>query len=128
MSLLDLIKFSSALKRKAKVGDCVKAIKEKLAEIPDLNEFRDTDELCEIVCNVVEAMLAKKAAKYRINKQEVVLTVYNELFQSQPLSDKEKEVLKKRIDYLCEKGLVHGVAFSKWATKALVNWLKKKML
>ena len=128
MSLLDLIKFSSALKRKAKVGDCVKAIKEKLADIPDIHEFKHSDELCEIVCNIVETMLANRAKKYRINKQEVVLTVYNELFPHQPLSDKEKEVLKKRIDYLCEKGLVHGVAFSKWATKALVNWLKKKML
>lgn len=126
-SLLDLIKFSSALKRKQKVGDCVKALKEKLSEIPDLGTFRESDELCEIVCNVIENLLAKKAKKYKINKKEVVFDVYKELFPKQPLSDVEKEALSKRIDYLHEKGLIRGVAFIKWAGKGLLNWLLKKI-
>ena len=126
-SLLDLIKFSSALKRKKKVADCVKALKDKLAEIPDLGSFRESDELCEIVCNVVENLLAKKAKKYKINKKEVVFEVYKELFPKQPLSEAEKETLSKRIEYLHEKGLIHGVPFLKWAGKGVLNWLLKKI-
>ena len=126
-SLLDLIKFSSALKRKKKVADCVKALKDKLSEIPDLVSFRESDELCEIVCNVVENLLAKKAKKYKINKKEVVFEVYKELFPKHPLTDAEKESLSKRIEYLHEKGLIHGVPFLKWAGKGVVNWLLKKI-
>ena len=127
-SLIDLIKFSSALKRKKKVAECVKALKDKLSEIPDLSDFRQSDELTEIVCNVVESLLAKKAKKYKISKKEVVFEVYKELFPKQPLTDAEKESLSKRIDYLHEKGLIHGVAFLKWASLGLVNWMKKKIL
>jgi hypothetical protein len=125
--LLDLIKFSSALKRKQKVAECIKALKEKLTEIPDIQAYRESDELCEIVCNVVEHLLAKKSKKYKINKKEVVFEVYKELFASKPLTEAEKEVLSKRIEYLHEKGLIHGVAFLKWASKGLVNWLLKKI-
>ena len=127
-SLLDLIKLSSALKRKKKVADCVKALKDKLAEIPDLATFRDSDELCDIVCNVVENLLAKKAKKYKINKKEVVFEVYKELFPKNPLSEAEKEGLSKRIEYLHEKGMIHGVPFLKWAGKGVANWLSKKFL
>jgi hypothetical protein len=127
-SLIDLIKFSSALKRKKKVAECVKALKDKLSEIPDLSDFRQSDELTEIVCNVVESLLAKKAKKYKISKKEVVFEVYKELFPKQPLTDAEKESLSKRIDYLHEKGLIHGVAFLKWASLGLVNWMRKKIL
>ena len=126
-SCLDLIKFSSALKRKKKVAECVKALKDKLSEIPDLSDFRQSDELTEIVCNVVESLLAKKAKKYKICKKEVVFEVYKELFPKQPLTDAEKESLSKRIDYLHEKGLIHGVAFLKWASKGLLQWLLKKI-
>jgi hypothetical protein len=125
--LMDLIKFSSALKRKQKVADCVKALKDKLSEIPDLAEFRQSDELVEIVCCVVENLLAKKAKKYKINKKDVVFEVYKELFHKQPLTEAEKEVLSKRIDYLHEKGLIHSVAFLEWAGKGIVQWLLKKI-
>lgn len=126
-SLIDLIKFSSALKRKKKVAECVKALKDKLSEIPDLSDFRQSDELTEIVCNVVENLLAKKAKKYKICKKEVVYEVYKELFPNQPLTEVEKESLSRRIDYLHEKGLIHGVAFLKWASKGLLQWLLKKI-
>lgn len=127
-NMLDLIKLSSSLKRKKKVADCVKALKDKLAEIPDLATFRDSDELCDIVCNVIENLLAKKAKKYKINKKEVVFEVYKELFPTTPLNDAEREALSKRIEYLHEKGMIHGVPFLKWAGKGLVNWMSKKFL
>lgn len=126
-NMLDLIKLSSSLKRKKKVADCVKALKDKLAEIPDLATFRDSDELCDIVCNVIENLLAKKAKKYKINKKEVVFEVYKELFPTTPLNDAEREALSKRIEYLHEKGMIHGVPFLKWAGKGVANWLLKKI-
>jgi hypothetical protein len=125
-SLLEMVKLSSSLKRKKKVAECIKAIKEKLEDIPDLNEFRNTDELTEIVCNIVENLLAKKAKKYKINKKECVFEVYKELFIRQPLSEPEKEALGKRIEYLHEKGLKHSVAILKWASKGILQWLVKK--
>jgi hypothetical protein len=110
---MDLIEFSSALKRKQKVQQCVNAIRDKLSEIPDLHTFKNSDELCEIICCVVENLLAKKAKKYKIAKKEVVFDVYKELFPFNPLSTEEKEMLAKRIEYLHEKGLIHGVNFLK---------------
>jgi hypothetical protein len=73
-------------------------------------------------------MLAKKSKKYKINKKEVVFEVYKELFASKPLTEAEKEVLSRKVEYLHEKGLIHGVAFLRWASKGLVNWLSMKFL
>ncbi len=125
---MDLIKFSSALKRKQKVSECVKALKEKLSEIPDLHTFRQSDELCEIICCEVEELLSKKAKKYKIDKKQVVFEVYQELFASAPLTMEEKEVLSKRIEFLHEKGLIIAVPLIKWVSKGFLNWLKKKLL
>ena len=125
---MDLIKFSSALKRKAKIAKSVKALKEKLVDIPDLHQFRQSDELCEIVCCCVEYLLGRKAKKYHIDKKVVVFEVYQELFQSQPLTLDEKETLSKRIDFLHEKGLIHSVSWIEWVGKGLLYFLKKKLL
>lgn len=125
---MDLIKLSSALKRKQKVQQCIMQIREKLSEIPDLHTFKNSDELFEIICCVVENLLSKKAKKYKIAKKGVVFSVYNELFPSNPLTPEEKEMLSKRIEYLHEKGLIHGVNFLKWAGKGLLNWLLRKLL
>lgn len=125
---MDLIKFSSALKRKQKVAETVKAMKEKLSEIPDLHTFRTSDELAEIVCCVVEHKLASKAKKYKIDKKAVVFDVYAELFASQPLTLDEKEALSRRIEFLHEKGLIHAVPLLTWVAKGLLAWVKKSLL
>jgi uncharacterized coiled-coil DUF342 family protein len=125
---MDLIKFSSALKRKQKISQCVQALKEKLAEIPDLHQFRNTDELAEIVTCSVECLLSKKAKKYKIDKKAVVFDIYAELFQNQPLTPDERENLSKRIEFLHEKGLIHAVPIVRWVSRGVLNWLKKKIL
>lgn len=125
---MDLIKFSSTLKRKKMVAECVKALKDKLSEIPDLHTFRQSDELTEIICCVVEHLLSKKAKKYKIDKKAVVLDVYAELFASAPLSADEREIISKRIEFLHEKGLIKAVPIIKWVSKGFLNWLKKKIL
>lgn len=125
---MDLIKFSSALKRKAKTAETVKAIRERLSDIPDLHTFRQSDELCEIVCCVVEHMLGRKAKKYKISKKDVVFDVYAELFASQPLTMDEKEALSRRIEFLHEKGLIHAVPLLTWVGKGLLAWIKKSLL
>jgi hypothetical protein len=124
---MDLIKFSSTLKRKAKIAKAVQMLKERLADIPDLHQFRNTDELAEIVACSVEYLLSKKAKKLKISKKDVVFEVYHELFQSHPLTMEEKESLSKRIDYLHEKGLIHSVSILEWIGKGLLRWFLKKI-
>lgn len=124
---MDLIKFSSALKRKAKIAKSVQMLKEKLAEVPDLHQFRQSDELAELVCSCVEYLLSKKAKKYHIDKKQVVFDIYQELFQSHPLTLDEKDVLSKRIDYLHEKGLIKSISMLEWVGKGLLRWFLKKI-
>ena len=125
---LNLLKFSSVIKRKKKIAEAIEMIKNFLKDIPDLDSFKNSDELCEIVTNVVEALLNKKAKKYRIDKKSVVFEIFDELFKEQPLTAQEKELLGKRIEFLHEKGLIKGISSLKIVSRHVLEWLLRKLL
>lgn len=125
---LNLLKFSSVIKRKKKIAQAIEMIKNFLKDIPDLDSFKNSDELCEIVTNVVEALLNKKAKKYRIDKKSVCFEIYDELFKEQPLTAQEKELLGKRIEFLKDKGLIVGISSLKIVSRHVLEWLLRKLL
>lgn len=128
MEILQLIKFSSALKRKKKIAEAINLIHEFLKDIPDLESFKNSDELTEIVTNVVEALMVKSSKKYKIDKKGVCFEIFDELFKEHPLTPQEKELLGKRIEFLHEKGLIKGVSMLKIMSHKLFSWILKKTL
>lgn len=127
MEALQLIKFGSALKRKKKIAEAIALIHTFLSDIPDLKEFKNSDELTEIVTNVVETLMVKSAKKYKIDKKSVCFEIFDELFRESPLTAEEKNLLGKRIEFLHEKGLIKGVSTLKWITHHAWLFLKKKI-
>ncbi len=125
---LNLLKFSSVIKRKKKIAEAIEMIKTFLKDIPDLDSFKNSDELAEIVTNVVEALLNKKCKKYRIDKKSVCFEIFDELFKEQPLTAQEKELLGKRIEFLHEKGLIKGISSLKIVSRHVLEWLLRKLL
>jgi len=125
---LNLLKFSSVIKRKKKIAEAIEMIKNFLKDIPDLDSFKNSDELCEIVTNVVEALLNKKSKKYRIDKKSVCFEIFDELFKEQPLTAQEKELLGKRIEFLHEKGLIKAISSLKIVSRHVLEWLLRKLL
>lgn len=125
---LNLLKFSSVIKRKKKIAEAIEMIKTFLKDIPDLDSFKNSDELAEIVTNVVEALLNKKCKKYKIDKKSVCFEIFDELFKEQPLTAQEKELLGKRIEFLHEKGLIKGISSLKIVSRHVLEWLLRKLL
>lgn len=125
---LNLLKFSSVIKRKKKIAEAIEMIKNFLKDIPDLPDLKHSNDLCEIVTNIVEALLNKKCKKYKIDKKSVVFEIYDELFKEQPLTAQEKELLGKRIEYLHERGLIIGISSLKIVSRHVLEWLLRKLL
>lgn len=123
-----LIKFSSALKRKKLVSKAIAEIKEFLGEIADIQQFKTSDELAEVVTNTVEWLLAGKAKKYKIDKKQVCLEIYDAIFAESPLTGQERVDLIRRIDFLHEHGLIKGVSLLRQIKKSLIPYLLKKIL
>ena len=123
-----LIKFSSALKRKKLISKAISEIKEFLAEIPDVEQFKCSDELAEVVCNVIEYLLASKSKKYKIDKKSVCLEIYDAIFVEKPLTPEQRVELIKRVDFLHEKGLIKGVTTARLVRKSVLSFLVKRIL
>lgn len=125
---LKLIQFSTAIKRKKLVAKTIAELKEFLSDLPDILQFKNSEELTEICCNAVEFVMSAKSKKYHIDKKQVVFEIYHEIFTEAPLTKEEMQMLGNRIDYLHEKGLITGVSFMRRLHKGAFSWLKKKLL
>lgn len=123
-----LVKFSSALKRKKLIQKAIAELQEFLKDLPDIDQFKNTDELAELCCNVVEYLLAGKAKKYKIDKREVVNQIYDQIFIDRPLTGEERMLLNKRIEFLHEHKLIKGISVVRVIRKGFLAWLQKKIL
>ena len=124
----NLIKLSSALKRKKLIAKAVTEIKQFLEDIPDIDSFKTSDELASLVCNVVEYLLASKSKKYKIQKREVVLEIFDSIFVESPLTPQQRVELLKRIEFLHESNLIKPVSIARKIRKQFIPYLLKKII
>lgn len=74
----------------------------KLKEISNIMELKNSVEITELVCNMIENSINNNKKK-TIDKKKLVINVIGTVFK---LSDEEKSNFEKQIDYLFENGKI----------------------
>lgn len=100
-------------------------IKNKIiSRVNELNiniaQYKNDNEFLTLICNLVEYLIVKKD---NINKKEMVLSVYNDLFG---LSPEEQETLKNNIDIIHLQKKIKKVSMWKLFKCGVYELFKKK--
>ena len=95
-----------------------------ISRVNELNvniaQYRNDNEFLTLICNLVEYLVSKKD---NINKKELVLSVFNDLFG---LTPEEQEVLKNNIDIVHLQKKIKAVSYWKLFKCGMKEFLFKK--
>ena len=95
-----------------------------ISRINELNitvaQYRNDNEFLTLICNLVEYLVSKKD---NINKKELVLSVYNDLFGLNP---EEQEALKNNIDIVHLQKKIKNVSYWKLFKCGIKEFFFKK--
>ena len=86
----------------------------------NITQYRNDNEFLTLICNLVEYLVTKKD---NINKKELVLSVYNDLFG---LNSEEQETLKNNIDIVHLQKKIVKVSYWKLFKCGMKEFIFKK--
>jgi hypothetical protein len=106
---LSLFKFSKVQKLKQKHGRCVKIASALLETVisDDDNENKLDLDVAIIICSVIE-FLFKHNKKYKVNKLDIALSVFEELFGA--LTEEQKKYIIKNVNNVITKNLLQKIS------------------
>jgi hypothetical protein len=102
----------NSLKTHYEVESLIELIVGKLKHIPKINDLRSSLELIHLVCELIENTVQSRNSKARkpVNKEELVIRILDQLFE---LTDLEKRVVSRHIQYLCDAKLIKRI--TRWS-------------
>jgi hypothetical protein len=83
-------------------------------------------EFLTMICVMVEHMIDNKKEVVKVDKKDVVFTVYAKLFGTIPPT--EMRVIESNIQYLHENGKIKQKGIFKVITSSIWDWIKRKIL
>ena len=106
---LCLFKFSKVQKIKQKTNRCVEICSQLLNAVisDDVNENKIDVNIATIICSVIEFLFSHNK-KYKINKLEIALTVYESLFGE--LTEEHKKTIIKNVNHVVENKLIQKIS------------------
>jgi len=119
---MDIIQAENSLKTSIKFNEIKAVIVERISKFENLQEYKLDIEFLKLVCNMIEFQVKKK---YNIDKQELLIKIYDAAFQN--LSDTDKEVIKKNIEFIFQNNHIKKVSYYKLFVCGLSEWIKKKL-
>jgi hypothetical protein len=101
-------------------------VAEFLKSFSDIRTQKRSSELLKLVCCAVEILCAAKGKRYKIDKKQLVVEIYDIVFIEDPLTPAEKVELGERIEFLHSEHLIKGVSHLRWLKKNAIALLFKK--
>ena len=95
------------------------SVVERVRAIDDYADLKTCNELLIFICSCVENTVENK----KICKKTLVLDIYRKLYD---LSDEERAVISKSIDFLCDNSLVKKIPSITKYSSIIGNYLKGK--
>lgn len=121
---MDIIKFKNKLKKVAQIGEITTSIIQKVQTINNFSELKNDLELLLYICTIIENEIKQNKTK-SINKKEIVIDILNTLFN---ISDDEKELFGKNIEFLHSNNLIKKISDCEKLGHSVLNWINKKLL
>ena len=88
----------------------------------NLQQYKQDIEFLKLVANMIEFQVKKK---YDIDKKDLLLKIYDSVFQN--FTDDEKENVKKNIEFIYQNKHIKKVSYYKLFVCGLSECLKKKL-
>jgi len=119
---LSLIPLKNNLLVDAKYNTVKQTIIERIVSLGLQDQKYKTDnEFLSLVCNLIENLVSKKD---KVSKQDLAIDILNHLFN---LSDEEKDIIRKNIDFLCgQLTIIKKVSYYKLFKTGIKEWFFKK--
>ena len=121
---MDLVKLKNKLKNLDRLGELTKQITDKIHSMPNYQELKNDLEVILYVCTIVENEIKQNKTK-SISKKDIVIDILNQLFN---ISDEEKELFGKHIEFLHSNSLIKKVTDYEKIGRSVFNWVNKKLL
>lgn len=126
MSSLCYVNPKNSLARSAKFSKTVDKIVCKACEVPDHTKFKLDLEFLTMICVMVEHLIDNKKEVVKVDKKDVVFTVYGKLFGT--LLPSDMQVIDSNIQYLFENGKIKQKGIIKVVSSSIWDWIKRKIL
>lgn len=126
MSSLCYVNPKNSLARSAKFSKTVDKIVCKATEVPDHIKYKLDLEYLTMICVMVEHLIDNKKEIVKVDKKDVVFTVYGKLFGT--LTPNDLQVINSNIQYLFENGKIKQKGIIKVVTSSIWDWIKRKIL
>ena len=126
MSSLCYVNPKNSLARSAKFSKTVDKIVCKATEVPDHIKYKLDLEFLTMICVMVEHLIDNKKEIVKVDKKDVVFTVYGKLFGT--LTPPDMLVIDSNIQYLFENGKIKQKGIFKVVTSSIWDWIKRKIL
>ena len=121
MSDLQIIPLKNNLLLDWKKQDVKSKIISRVNELNiNVSQYKTDNEFLTLICNLIEYLVTKKD---NINKKELVLSVYNDLFG---LTPEEQETLKNNIDIVHLQKKIKAVSYWKLFKCGVKEFIFKK--
>ena len=121
---METIKAQNSLRIDQKKTKIKNEIIEKIksAGFSNLDNLKNDNELLSLVMNLIENLIKKK---YKIDKKELLLDIYGELYPN--LNQEEKMNIIKNHQFLFENGFLSKLATTTYLFNFLKNLIIKKL-
>lgn len=118
----------NSLAKDAKINSLVAKIIQKVAEIPNHQEYKNNMELLKMVCLIVEHAIDNtgKKEKLRIDKKDIVFAVYTRIWNG--FSPQDIKSLEANIAYLHENNLIIKKGMWSIVKHSVCDWFNRKIL
>ena len=116
----------NGLAKDAKINTIVAKIIQKVADIPNHNEYRGNMELLKMICIMVEHAIDNKQEKIKIDKKDVVFQVYTRLWNG--MKPDEIKNIENNIQFLWENGQIKKKGLWSIVKHSVCDWVSRKIL
>ena len=118
----------NSLAKDAKINSLVAKIIQKVAEIPNHQEYKNNMELLKMICLMVEHAIDNtgKKDKLRIDKKDIVFQVYTRIWNA--ISPADLKTLDANIQYLHENNCIIKKGIWSIAKHSVCDWFNRKIL
>jgi hypothetical protein len=118
-----VVKPKNSLKRDLKVAQIKDQVVARLREFKDLHKYKHSNEYLNLAVNLIEYLVIKKDG---VNKKELLLGIWDELFPD--LTTEDKQQISQNVEYLFDNGLIKKTSYFRLFCCSLREWLTRKFL
>ena len=118
-----IIQPKNSLLSDKRFGDIKEIILKRLQEFQNIDKYKFNNEFLSLACSLIEHLVKKDD---KINKKELLLSIYDVLFPNISLEDKQQ--ISSNVEFLLDNKQIKKVSNYKLFKSSINEWITRKFL